>query len=327
MIDRQLLHNTLTIQSSSGKTERMVSYITRFAKRMGGVKVVVNDGNIYLTKGYADVYPCVIAHTDTVHRIIDDFIVNARDGVFTAKDRKTGDQVGVGGDDKAGIAIALQALRDHDTIKVAFFRDEEIGCKGSGRADMTFFENCAFVIECDRRGNADVVRSIYGTRLYDDTFAEAMKPYLAKHKFQETTGMLTDVYALRKLGLEIASFNMSAGYYEPHTPRETVRLDDINKTYGFVVDIIENLGEQQWVCPYEISSQFSLFEGDEEEEEESEYDDDDIIYVGQRVMANTYVDTCPDCGESNLDYDDTVGAWFCMVCFDYVYIDEELEVS
>ena len=198
---KELLHNTLSVQSVSGQTDRMHRYIRRFAHKLGNVDVFEDNGNLYLIKGVADIYPCIVAHTDTVHKVIDNFVVNFKDGSYVGKDRDTGQPHGCGGDDKVGIAIALHALTQYDAIKIAFFRDEEVGCLGSQQAMMTFFDDCAFVIQCDRRGNRDVVRSVYGLHLYDDTFSAALAPFLARHGFVETTGALTDVYTLRRNGL------------------------------------------------------------------------------------------------------------------------------
>ena len=72
---------------------------------------------------------------------------------------------GIGADDKNGVWMCLECLRDFKVMKCAFFVQEETGCKGSGAACMDFFADCRFVIECDRKGDSDMVTNINGTAL------------------------------------------------------------------------------------------------------------------------------------------------------------------
>jgi tripeptide aminopeptidase len=325
-LDKQLLHNTLSVQSYSRQTDAMQRYIMRFAR---GVKntIVVNDGgNIYVTKGNAAVYPCVIAHTDTVHKIIPHFVVNVRDGVYAGKNRENGEQYGVGGDDKVGIALALHALREFDHVKVAFFRDEEIGCLGTQQADLSFFDDCAFVIQADRKGNSEIVRNVFGVPLYDTLFAAAIASLLPRYGLHETQGMLTDVFMLRRMGLPLSVFNICAGYYDPHTMRETVVYDDVDKTWRFIREVIETMGHRQWVCLSPVESMYSFAEEEEEDEDDGfEFDDDDDGVVGI-YEAQRQFDQCPHCGETNVEYDESIGMNFCWSCNDYFWVDVEVSV-
>ena len=83
---------------------------------------------------------------------------------YSPKERK---QCGLGADDKNGLFIALECLASYDAIKCAFFVGEEIGCKGSGAVDISFFDDCRYCIQIDRRGNSDMVTDIYSiNKLY-----------------------------------------------------------------------------------------------------------------------------------------------------------------
>ena len=82
-------------------------------------------------------------------------------------------------------------LERFKNMKCVFFVGEETGCVGSGRADMDFFNDCRFVIQCDRRGNSDMVTHINGTPLCSDDFIRAVEP--EKYGYAECTGLLTDV--------------------------------------------------------------------------------------------------------------------------------------
>ena len=236
---RQLLINTLSIQSYSGDTKRMEAYILDFIESMG-LTAIYDDGNIYVTKGEAETYPCIVSHTDSVHKIIDDgaFTIIANDEYAIGFDRFKMLPSGCGGDDKVGIAICLQALIDFDNIKVAFFRDEEVGCIGSGFADLKWFQDCRFVLQCDRRGNSDFINEIYGTQLQSKQFKKDVRYILTKYGYTPTSGMLTDVYTLKESGLEVSVANISCGYYNPHDDNEIVVFEDVYNCYALVSDII-----------------------------------------------------------------------------------------
>lgn len=211
--------------------------------------VTVENGNVYGVKGEADVYPCLVAHTDTVHDIVpkNEYQVLRQDSFLFGWNPVRNTFTGVGGDDKVGIFLALSALAEYDAFKVAFFRDEEIGCVGSGLANMEFFKDCAFVLQGDRRGNDDFVNSIYGSSLYSWEFKKAIEPFLNKYGYKETSGALTDVYELTTKGVGLCVANFSCGYYNPHTAKEFIDVDDVQNILGLVLTIINELGDRQWV--------------------------------------------------------------------------------
>lgn len=307
MTFKEILHNTLSIQSKSGMTSMMNHYILRFTKKIPGATAVFKDGNIYIRKGESKVYPTIVAHTDTVHSIEDSFVVLKHDGVYFGWNGVK--QVGVGGDDKVGIAIALWFLQEKESIKVAFFRDEEIGCKGSALADMTFFEDSSFVIQCDRQGSRDMVSSIMGQTLFDAEFKAAVKPYVEVYKRDIVTGAMTDVWKLRTKGLKVASTNLSTGYYAPHSDREIVIEIAVEDTVDFVDEIITNLGyEKQWIvskAAHKVAKSG--------------------VWTNALVQArfyepdfNEYEGLCPECGNDSVLWEEDVEQFYCYTCASYV---------
>jgi hypothetical protein len=252
-MDKNLLFRVLSVQSESRRTHRMEKFILRFVEDLSdsGMEIaVVQDihANIYVMKGEAEIYPTIVAHMDTVHDIVPNanYQVRSNGRVMWAMDPETKTDTGVGGDDKVGVFIALSMLRDLPACKAAFFVDEEIGCIGSAKAQMTFFENSAFVLECDRRGNADFVDRIGGTEMYGTEFAAAIKPTLAQFGYKPTSGGMTDVLELKELGLDVAAANMSCGYFMPHTRWETVGLLDVQRCYDLVVTLCTTLAHKRW---------------------------------------------------------------------------------
>lgn len=248
-MNTDMLENILLTQSQSRQVQAMNDTICKWLDKLGAV-YYLDNGNIYATKGESEAFPCVVAHTDTVHNIVKknayDIFIRQKDNAYCAFDPRTNFYRGIGGDDKVGIFIALSALSTFDNIKVAFFRDEEIGCQGSRVADMTFFEDVAYVFQCDRQGYGDFVRDIYGYELFGDEFSSAISEVLKSYRYKEHEGALTDVYQLKRNGLGVAVANMSCGYYKPHSDTEFISIDDMTQTHNMVLELITTLGETKY---------------------------------------------------------------------------------
>ena len=235
---KTLFLDILNIQSYTYETETMANFIVNTA-RVLGADVYVEDGNVYVTKGKATSYPCIASHTDTVHRILKDGYKVIHDTkIAMAYNEVANKPTGIGGDDKVGIFIALDMLIRLESCKAVFFRDEETGCEGSMVADMDFFMDCRFVLQCDRKGNGDFVNNIMGQPLYGAEFSKAISPILKKHKYKECSGGLTDVYQLCENGVGVAVANMSCGYHNPHSDSEMINFADVENCMSLVYDIM-----------------------------------------------------------------------------------------
>lgn len=143
----------------------------------------------------------------------------------------------MGADDKNGIWIALKCLESYDCIKIAFFVGEEIGCVGSSKTNMEFFNDVRFVIEPDRRERNDLITSISGMELCSEEFINDTG--YARFGYKPTDGLMTDVMELKERGLEVSCINLSCGYYSPHTGNEFVVKKDLLNCLNFVRHIIE----------------------------------------------------------------------------------------
>ncbi len=233
------------------------------AWQLGATYVAEEKGNIYLSKGEpSSFYPCFVAHTDTVHTIVP----NARYEVYHdpknpyleaelfALDPTDNTPRGVGGDDKCGIMLALSMLRHLPNVKLAFFRDEENGCKGAEDADLSFFQDCAFVIECDRRGAGDIIRTSSSTELYNDDFAKHIDPVVSLLGYKNNWGTVTDVLTLVENGVGISCANVSAGYYLPHSEYTYVQPNDVARTLQLIRGIAERDTNTRWEHAYRKSN-------------------------------------------------------------------------
>ena len=242
------LRTILETQTESYNTKAMADTMAALLIQSGATIETDPEGNLFATKGTppaGDFYPCIVAHLDSVHDIIPEGRYNILElgGKAFAMDSETLRFCGVGGDDKAGLYVALQVLRSVPFCKVALFVDEEVGCEGSAAAGLEWFNDCAYLIQNDRRGYADVVKSIMGATIASDDFVEAVDPLVKKYcRSWCDNGGLTDVYTLATRGLDLSMLNLSCGYYLPHQPDEYIDLAELEATLRFNIEIVRKLG-------------------------------------------------------------------------------------
>lgn len=238
------------INSLSGRTSKMKSYLTSFLKKQKNVVFFVDNGNIYAEKRTTGAIhvPCVVAHYDQVQdwdwRRFDVACQEVDNDLWISGiDKYNHRPLGIGGDDKNGVWICMKMLKELDDVKVVFFRDEEIGCEGSGLAKMEFFDDCRFVIQCDRRGNRDFISNASGVDLCPDTFGEIATSY----GYKVTYGMMTDVMTLKEKGLSVAACNLSCGYHNPHSDNEYTSVRDLVLCKNVVYDMCTKI---DYVIPH-----------------------------------------------------------------------------
>lgn len=250
----ELLKKLYEIHSPSGREKKIKRFIrTYVSESIEGAKLVDNrDGNIYIVKGDSDTYPCVVAHLDQVQSSREqDFKAVETEDVIFGWAPSTGKFQGLGADDKNGIWIALKCLEEFDVLKVAFFVGEEVGCIGSGKADMTFFENCRFIVQPDRKGSSDLITSICGEICSSDFERDIQAPLFG---YTATSGLMTDVLELSERGVGVSCINLSCGYYKPHTEEEYTIKRDIVNCLNFVRFIITNCTD---VYPHKYDDGYS----------------------------------------------------------------------
>lgn len=241
-MNMQLLKKLYSIYSPSGKEQKMVKFLCSYIRQLPGNISVSKDkfGNLYVVKGESESYPCLVSHIDQVSHCnhSKDFkAIETRDIIFgySPKNRRFEN---LGADDKNGVFICLECLKKHDAIKVVFFREEEVGCRGSSEAMMSFFDDIRFVIQPDRKGNSDLITNISYSELCSEKFLEEVEP--EKWGYREENGLMTDVLTLKENGLGVSCINVSCGYYNPHTDEEVTVKKDLMKSLSFIEHIIED---------------------------------------------------------------------------------------
>ena len=235
-----LLKQLFCIHSKSRKEGKLIKFLWNWIRQNVPAASIRCDklGNMYITKGKSETYPCIVAHLDQVQeRHSKDFMAYEAEDIIIGFSPKHRMQQGLGADDKVGIWIGLKCLQKFDAIKLAFFVGEEIGCKGSNEADMAFFEDCRFVIEPDRREANDLITVIGWTSLCSEEFLKDIG--YQKYGYKETDGAMTDIETLKDNGLAISCVNLSCGYYKPHTDQEFVYKPAVSNCLAFVEHIIK----------------------------------------------------------------------------------------
>lgn len=250
----KLLEQLYSISSPSTKEKKMRSFLINKIRSIKDAKYSIDAiGNIYITKGKGESFPCLAAHIDEVHlsHSQDYEIVNHNNEIIFGYDTKERRFQGIGADDKNGIWVCLKCLELFPLLKCVFFVQEEIGCIGSQEADMTFFRDCRFVVQCDRKGNQDIITKINNTSICSLTFLKQISPSL--FGYNQNHGLSTDVYQLKLNGLGISCINLSCGYYYPHSEHEMTNIADLNKCLDYVQYIIANCTD---IYPHKLSSNY-----------------------------------------------------------------------
>jgi putative aminopeptidase FrvX len=272
--DYELLKSVLSVPSKTYQEEQMVKFITNWLSENNIPFFVDSIFNIYATKQTdenIEYFPCVVAHTDTVHNIDS---INIREG-FLPNDQNEmkpslkayndqGNPTGIGGDDKCGIYACLELLKELPNLKAGFFVSEETGCHGSKRADKTFFENVGYAIQFDAPGNWMVSEYCMGVQLFDrDTeFFDSCDKVLTegfnqRQKYQSHP--YTDVYALKQL-FDFSCINFAIGYYNYHTPNEYVIIEDVYSGIEIGKKMIEKLGYVKHSFTPRPKNRYTLFD-------------------------------------------------------------------
>lgn len=278
----ETLFSLYKVYSPSRGEKKMRKFIKDWIRRnVPDAQVSVDkSGNVYVVRGESETYPCIVAHMDQVQRLHEkDFTVCKIDNKLFGFSPGAMKMRGLGADDKNGIWVALQCLKKYGAMKCAFFVGEEIGCVGSSAADMSFFSDVRWVVQCDRRNGGDLITDASGVELCSKEFVNAIGP--EQFGYKEDDGMMTDVMTLKENGLGVSCVNLSCGYYAPHTDEEYTDIAELENCLAFVEYIVENVTDvypHDYVPPkwyqfqngYDLSSYYGWGIKEDDVDEEAE---------------------------------------------------------
>ena len=293
----KLLKEVLALQSETYQEWRVFAFVIRFLKNNNIDFFVDKTGSIYATKGESEIYPCVVSHMDTVAPIVEDKTIMELNGCLFAMNGVTMERIDIGGDDLVGVHNCLRTLLEFDDVKAVFFRGEEVGCNGSYEADVHFFDDCSFVLQFDRKGNEGFVINACGTELSSKEFQWSIEGILNNYGYSFVNGGMTDVMALKEIGVSCNVANIECGYYNPHSDESFVVIKEVEKALQMGFELISTFGYTEFTPHYN-----------------SEY-----IYKEKTQDPNWYVDElCKDCNA--ICSENNTG--LCITCEQYYGIYE-----
>ena len=238
---RQQLIELLEIHGVSGNEKPVRDYLEPILTDIMDETVIDNYGNLLgtLKCGTGEGATILLsAHMDTVRGVRKDKQLVEKDGIISAV-LPDGSKGILGADDRAGIAIILTALRSlpnsfNGTIKIAFSREEEIGCVGAEKIDISFMDDVDLAIVVDRKGNRDIVVGCDMAFCSDNVgdFMEHVSDILDKD-WQCVEGGISDAMTFATRGVN--SVNLSAGYQNEHTVHEFVSIHNMRDTVALIL--------------------------------------------------------------------------------------------
>jgi len=220
------------VGNASGHTAPIRALIERRLKAHGIPYTTDTIGNLY-AGDFTKPAPCLVAHMDSVHKEPPRGITCNKKGILRAR-------TGIGGDDKCGIVALLELLPARPDVNAIFTVDEETGAQGAGAIPPELLERTQYFIEIDRRGNSDLIIDICGL-IASDEFITAIDKTRERYGFEYEYGMFTDIDVILD-EVHTSAINLSAGYYEPHTAGEYVKLPELENTIdlaGAILDTVE----------------------------------------------------------------------------------------
>lgn len=242
------LMGVLQVQTNSENEKLMVLYLDKELRELKLPYYIDAAGNVHVTKGKAKIYPCVVSHMDTVHKFVPNFEIcqdiDNKDLLFAVSGEQ---RVGIGGDDKCGIFACLYLLKVIPQIKVVFFSREEDGCRGSRGINKSFFDDCSYLIQLDRRGKRDFIQTYWNKKTVSHEFSSEIGLIKKKYKYKNQTGTVTDVMKLWDSKVGVSCVNLSCGYYEPHSNNEYISITDLWYSIKFTEEILYTLQSKRFV--------------------------------------------------------------------------------
>ena len=262
-INEDLMYRVLSIPTYTGKEHRMIEFLMDYAKDKGYDGGIDEKGNVYMCKGTppdGGYYPCMTAHMDTVQYEQIPFIEAGKPIPLVTEEIKGkhwiyAEDFGLGGDDKAGIVIALTIVDKLRVCKAVFFVEEESGCYGSQKVELSWFKDVGYIMAFDSPEGNCASWSCSGECLFDKAFYET---YLAElgNKFGLTKYVAhpyTDAMVLR-IDTALMSMNFGAGYYKYHTPNEYCIAEEMDNAAAMGLYLANRLGYKEYVFPYSRKS-------------------------------------------------------------------------
>jgi hypothetical protein len=184
-------------------------------------------GNYRIDKTAGGSRTLFACHMDTVGRSVSEVRPRYNKGILSCGNENA---YCLGADDRAGM-LCLTALLDANVPGMYVFHSgEERGAKGAiwmnEKYDLSYFDRA---IEFDRKATTSIITHMMGDRVCSDRFCSALADELGNGFEADPTGVFTDVVKYKEQISEVV--NLSVGYYNEHSERETLNVDWLIKIF------------------------------------------------------------------------------------------------
>lgn len=291
------------------KQEHLFKYIL---DKYGKYNTGFYPDNFIILKSDNTLKPMLCVHLDTINDASNktpkysDFVYDTKKDIIKLSGQSR--LSCVGGDDRCGVYL-IDKYFDKLIKKyhIGFFCDEEVG--GIGSANASKLLNGDGSISCfiglDRKGTNEVAS--YG---YDN---ENLIGAFTALGYKESMGTFTDASNLAGDGI-LACVNLSVGYNNEHTKRETITVSVIDKTAKTLlqVNLLENYYESDRKYRYARYSDYSSYYSNSFESYDNGYNEFPYLETKEKEDLGN----CICCGTSEHKRQIIGGDVLCEVCLE-----------
>ena len=238
----------------------------------------------------------LVAHLDTV------FNPQPTNIFYDTRKNVMWSSEGLGADDRAGVFAILQIIQSGLRPSVLFLMGEEsggIGVSAFVKAHSKPTDNFKYIVELDRRGSNDCV-------FYNCDNIE-FEEYVESFGFVTNFGTFTDISILCPVW-KIAGVNLSVGYENEHSYRETLYISALLDTIKKVKTMIQQINESNSFEYVEYFKSYNKFTFPSENDDYFDFkvkckscgkyfSDFDVFPV--KGLNDSIVYYCPDCMDDN----------------------------
>ena len=262
-MDKRLLQDLFNIPARSHQEGLVRVFVKSKLKEM---KVPFEEdgiGNIFRISKHT---PLLSAHMDTVQDETD-----AKLAIFS---KIRGNFIAgygvIGGDDKCGVYLILDLLKERNDYNFVFSVGEEVGGVGiRSFVSKNDLSHIPYGLVLDRRGGNDIVcdNNDYGTKEFEEALAKVGKLF----GYKPAMGTFSDGDFLNE---QLSVANISVGYHNPHMKSEFVDLAELENAKRFIWYFTKNVSEK-FEKPVKTAKKYgSYFHGDDGKTCISVYDED-----------------------------------------------------
>lgn len=233
-VDLKMLRNLLEIPCPSDREDNIRNHLTNHLSQGGIQHKTDRKGNIYSLSNPGT--PLLSAHMDTKPFLTEKgnmYPITISDGKISGTDI-------IGGDDKCGIYLILELLKQRpQDFNFLISVEEEVGRVGV----KAFMKNHAaevahlpYALVLDRHGSGDILctQNTYGVPAFESRLAQIGKQF----GYSPARGTFSDADILC---YQTSCANLSVGYYNAHGTEEYIILKDLKNAYFYVNEILNQI--------------------------------------------------------------------------------------